>query len=1134
MGVSRLFMRKILLVLLSLFLVTSVFGQSVMTFNNFAELTSPNTNPENFGRRDSAGVLRATVDLRGYYAPGDGGAASYRWLASGLSNTNQYGGRVAHKTGAWELIHNGVINAAQFGAVGKQQTQIPPYWNQEAFTTAIGTGDVTLWAKFRTPAFDEFPQGLIRIKTQTSFARLLQLSIDQDNIMVDLISTGSTNDASAGLVTSAGYWSAANTLVAGETNELALVRSGTNITIYLNGSPVSGTYVNQQAFGESLCATTSNYLEVGQGWKPNLLNNELWFRDRIFSAKVWNSAVTSGWEAAGGALASATQSETDLVDYSSQLQAAIDWLAEEGGGTVNLSPGVTRIGTAIDLLPLVTLSGVAPPAYTQGRSPYDGVSAGTSVLLGWYGMTTNLIQMTADNANVSLSKVLNAVTSADLSIYTSYIQGSTIKDIVLDGSLMMRGHGIYVLEMSGWNVRDNIFRGIPGSPVFSVAANAAEISGNKGIGASRGGLILVSSADMDIGPNNLWGSTRGPAITLANANKNRIKGNHLFNALLARDLQPTVDAGTDTFTVESHNFNTGDLIQFSTLTGTLPSPLDSRVHYWVIRIDEDTFKVNSQRDQGSVGGALQGVALDITDAGSGTWWVVIGGVPSNLVIFGSDQNEIVDNTLDQAAQDAITLYNADRSTIVGNMLTEYGYNNSTYTNAAAVRFLFGSDTNSVSGNMIGNRFTSTSFGWYGLFFESGSDGNSVGVNATQPLTIPIYMPSGGNSISPTFYHQIYGDWAFGTSSLATDATTGFLLLPRIGGENTETPDNDDIFDGIETYVDSSNGHFMLYISDLWRKIPYSATDGRWTFNNTSNGIVSVQIQTADSQESVRVINDSDTGASGPAIGTRRARGTSSSRAAVQANDSLLEIAGSGYHNSNNYNFNVGGLTTYADEAFTSSAAGTRTAIRATPRSSTSTVDALLVYGSGQVKFLDRTSAPSVFREGSMYYRTDTDLFYLQRSTATTEAIVTDGATQTLTAKTTSLSASLGTDDTFEGQQITGLNNTGGVTQWDVVYLNGSSQWVLADANGTGTYPARGIVTATVSTGNATSVIVQGTVRNDAWNWTPGGTIYLSTTAGGLTQTAPATSGDKVQQVGFALTADIAYFDFASGEYLTVK
>lgn len=120
----------------------------------------------------------------------------------------------------------------------------------------------------------------------------------------------------------------------------------------------------------------------------------------------------------------------------------------------------------------------------------------------------------------------------------------------------------------------------------------------------------------------------------------------------------------------------------------------------------------------------------------------------------------------------------------------------------------------------------------------------------------------------------------------------------------------------------------------------------------------------------------------------------------------------------------------------------------------------------------------------------------------------------------SVSASLGTDDTYQGLTVAGLNNSGGVTQWDVVYLNSSSAWVLADANGSGTYPAIGLATATASTGNATTVIYSGTVRNDAWAWTIGGNIYVSAAAGSLTQTAPSTTGDKVQVVGVALTADI--------------
>ena len=118
------------------------------------------------------------------------------------------------------------------------------------------------------------------------------------------------------------------------------------------------------------------------------------------------------------------------------------------------------------------------------------------------------------------------------------------------------------------------------------------------------------------------------------------------------------------------------------------------------------------------------------------------------------------------------------------------------------------------------------------------------------------------------------------------------------------------------------------------------------------------------------------------------------------------------------------------------------------------------------------------------------------------------------------------DDTFQGNIITGLSSGATTAQWEAVYLNGSAAWLLADANGSGTYPARGLGIAASAT-SALSVLTRGVVRNDAWSWTPGGTIYLDVSAGGLTQTAPATSGDKVQQVGFSLTSDVAYFDFNS-------
>ncbi len=130
-----------------------------------------------------------------------------------------------------------------------------------------------------------------------------------------------------------------------------------------------------------------------------------------------------------------------------------------------------------------------------------------------------------------------------------------------------------------------------------------------------------------------------------------------------------------------------------------------------------------------------------------------------------------------------------------------------------------------------------------------------------------------------------------------------------------------------------------------------------------------------------------------------------------------------------------------------------------------------------------------------------------------------------------LNGAPGTDDTYSGLTITGKNAGATIAQWEVVYMGASFQWLLADSNGANTYPAAGVAVAAGTSGNPLTVLTRGVVRNDAWNWSVG-RIYLSTTAGGLTQTPPATTGDKVQDVGFALSADVAFLDF-NGTYLTV-
>jgi hypothetical protein len=144
-----------------------------------------------------------------------------------------------------------------------------------------------------------------------------------------------------------------------------------------------------------------------------------------------------------------------------------------------------------------------------------------------------------------------------------------------------------------------------------------------------------------------------------------------------------------------------------------------------------------------------------------------------------------------------------------------------------------------------------------------------------------------------------------------------------------------------------------------------------------------------------------------------------------------------------------------------------------------------------------------------------------------------GTRPTLAGMLEHLNALPTSDDTYEGHAITGRNAGATIAQWEAVFLASDGEWELADANGSGTFPCRGLAAAAYTAGNAAIVVDSGVVRNDAWAWTVGGDIYLSTTAGGLTQTAPSTSGDKIQKIGYALSADSIRVNIGQGTYLTV-
>lgn len=117
-----------------------------------------------------------------------------------------------------------------------------------------------------------------------------------------------------------------------------------------------------------------------------------------------------------------------------------------------------------------------------------------------------------------------------------------------------------------------------------------------------------------------------------------------------------------------------------------------------------------------------------------------------------------------------------------------------------------------------------------------------------------------------------------------------------------------------------------------------------------------------------------------------------------------------------------------------------------------------------------------------------------------------------------------TDLTANGPQTT-LNSAGAVTAGELLYYTSSSNCTQTDADAEST--SKGMLgvtlTSTAGVGSIRIALPGSFIRNDAWAWTPGAKLYVSTTAGAMTETAPSGTGDVVRVVGFAISADTMYF-----------
>jgi hypothetical protein len=116
------------------------------------------------------------------------------------------------------------------------------------------------------------------------------------------------------------------------------------------------------------------------------------------------------------------------------------------------------------------------------------------------------------------------------------------------------------------------------------------------------------------------------------------------------------------------------------------------------------------------------------------------------------------------------------------------------------------------------------------------------------------------------------------------------------------------------------------------------------------------------------------------------------------------------------------------------------------------------------------------------------------------------------------------DDTSSGITISADVDTNTVGIGGVLLLGTDGSWDDADATIEAT--AAGMLSIAVEAATGTKVLLlQGMIQDaGTWDWTIGATLYLNTTVGQITETAPSGSGEIVRIIGYAMSADTIYFD----------
>jgi hypothetical protein len=127
------------------------------------------------------------------------------------------------------------------------------------------------------------------------------------------------------------------------------------------------------------------------------------------------------------------------------------------------------------------------------------------------------------------------------------------------------------------------------------------------------------------------------------------------------------------------------------------------------------------------------------------------------------------------------------------------------------------------------------------------------------------------------------------------------------------------------------------------------------------------------------------------------------------------------------------------------------------------------------------------------------------------------------------------DHTATGNTTNAIQSGATVAAFELVFLGSGGKWLLVDSDAVAT--CKGLIGIALEAKNDTqamSVALPGSfVRDDTWAWTVGATLYAGETPGTMQEAIPTGADAIIKVVGFAVTADIVFFNPSPDQQSTV-